>query len=338
MLAVLLLELGSILAPSDSSNWRLQPTLPRSVRYSEYVVLATFEAVPGAPTDDDTDVVTCAFGVPFEVGELDVEQWLKGTEQTEPLQFLNHRCLGCEGADVELGQRSLWFLRRLPADANLIYRADVKALDRDEKLLDTVFAGRGRLDVEVRDGRAFALVHRSKLGLRDVPLEEPCPGREYLNPVALTWIQENVATIVRQQRAPYLRLEAKAGEAGVPWQLVLNGDRSASLTIRRPDGDEAREYRIDADTAWRIDFLLDQTKYFEGVPDLGAPNSKSWDRTLTLFAGTAERAFRVGDLVGADNRSREARAAELWAALRSSFDCPECIDHRAADRKALERR
>ena len=120
------------------------------------------------------------------------------------------------------------------------------------------------------------------------------------------------------------------------WQLTLDGDRTATLVVHEPSGDAKHELIVDPYTAFRVDNVLETTKWFEDATEIGAPDSNSWSRRITVWIDGTERTLDFAAL--GESTDLQAQTTRLWNALRGSFDIPECIDHRKTRRQALEGR
>ena len=134
-----------------------------------------------------------------------------------------------------------------------------------------------------------------------------------------------------------MRLEASQGVLpGLPWQLTVRLDRTASLVVGHPASAASSELVIDPRTARTIDRELKKAGSFLAIRDLGLPRYGVWDRLLVVTTPDGEHSVRVGDLTRAEPQRLGRAAAELWTALRSAIDVPDAIDHRPAGAKLVK--
>ncbi len=339
LLLQLALALGGTGVPAASVG---SMSLADMVRYSDSIVVARVKDSRPFPLDQEWGRANHLFRPTLRIGELEVERWVKGARQEQPLVFLNDSTWTCDVTGAEVGGRALYFLGLLCKDSEIAAHLEgFEAAYRDRLLHAVLHSGRGQMDLRVVDSIEVCTYWDGDVRLpEDAPSQPgPEPRYDFVKSIPLPWMAAHVDELVKAQRAPQIKLLAAKGTIpGDPWELTVDFDRTAKLVIDRLDGKVVQAFTLSRDLAWEVDDALREHPNFHDGVDVGAEASESWDRSMTVWVGAEEMSFRVGELAEVAEYRKAQAAARIWTALRSSFAFPECIDHREADRKALERR
>jgi hypothetical protein len=330
---MILLQLALAFGGGPEPTMSVGPmTLADMVRYSDFVVVGRVKEDCVLPLDPEWAQGNRVRTRELHIAELEVESWVKGMPQERSLLFVNSSAWTCDITGAEIGERALYFLGIPDWGAGTeSHLAGYRETYGERPLLGVLHAGRGQMEITVVEGLELCTVWIDDVLLPEGTPVLDAPGRsQFIKSVPYLLLADSVQDLAHAQRAPRIRLTALTeGTAGSSWELTVNFDRSAALM----HASGTRFLRIDRSTARDLD---------EAVEDVLANSAtigeQPWDRAITTWAGGEELTIRVGNLTGLAEANNARAAAKIWTALRGSYDCPECLDHREADRKALERR
>jgi hypothetical protein len=124
---------------------------------------------------------------------------------------------------------------------------------------------------------------------------------------------------------------------GHSWELKVNGEGRAVLTVQQPRKDIVRRFTM-KERLRLIEKEIIAQKFFDLPKDIGRLVSDGSTRTLTIKTRRREKTItiRYVSAVEAPLTEDEVRALRIWDTVRSSFDEKEAADSRPYDRPLLE--
>lgn len=325
----MLLEL--LLASAPIAPAKVGPiTLSELVCLADVVVVARVRASEPVAVVQPADVLLSAVGLSLEIGELEVETWLKGSPTEQPLVFVNQGTWVCDVTGAEVGERALYFLmREEPKFAFTPHLVGYAERFGERPLHSVVHSGRGqmRLRTDVGSGP-------ERVWPRGVQLPEDAPrdnssDPELMHSLPFDWLQRQVAAEVQAQRAPWIELRASNGAEGDPWEFEVRGDRTATLRVATADGERRHELTL-SQRDWRQTrtCLRVVTSRRRGR-DFGAAAEGRWAREVLVrseYGVLAIRSSAPPPLSEPDFAAFD----ELWATLERAL--PDGAGMRFAER------
>ncbi len=319
--------------------------LADAIESSTFICIGTeIEArtVPVPPDESPNPSTFRATPAAAPLGVIRVERVLKGDPRTETVHHETWSSWTCDETGASIGRRAIYFLgpsiiasRPTARTEPILTSLGVRAIYRN------VGSGDGIVTIADEADGIWVWFRGAPKALR--PRIDPTnpvvivrPGDELRIPLA-TFVGyiEDLCRFDSAALAIHARAfePPRSGEHPFDLRILPNGD--ARLAIDSRYDEVVRTFTLEP-TAWN-DLSMELVRLAQdGYVDAG--ESADWlRRSLRVsIAGRAIRFLDPGNLNMSPARRDSLRAAiQAWTLVRAAIDCPECADHRAADKVLL---
>lgn len=294
-------------------------TLSEMVCVSDVVVVARVRASAPVPVNPLARERLELFGRSLEIGQLEVETWLKGSPTEQPLVVVNQGTWTCDITGASVGERALYFLRREePESAYQPHLVGYTERFGERPLHNVVHSGRGQMGLRTVAGRELATVWLGDVELPKGAPQEAGPEPEYafISSLPLEWLKQQVAAEMQAQRALWIEMRANSGAQGDPWVFELRGDRTATLRVATKDGEQRHELELPPSRWWSTHRSVRPFAEHRTSRDFGAAAEGRWAREVLVRGQHGVLTLRAD----AAPQPREPEFADfdaLWSTLEA---------------------